>query len=182
MATLQERYKTDVVPKLRDSRKYANPMEVPRLVKVVVNMSVNSSADRDTLKAVAEDLARIAGQRPVITKARKSVANFKLRAGMAIGTKVTLRGRMMFEFVERLIGAALPRIRDFRGVPRSFDGRGNLTIGLKEQTIFPEIQPDQVKKVQGMDITIVTTAKTNDEARELLQLLGMPFAAAAGKS
>ena len=152
-------------------------MEVPRLLKVVVNMSVNASVDKDALKAVAEDLAKITGQRPVITKARKSIANFKLREGMPIGAKVTLRGAMMYEFLERLIRATLPRIRDFRGVSRTgFDGRGNYTLGLKEQTLFPEIQPDQVKRIQGMDITIVTTAKTNDEARELLQLLGMPFA------
>ena len=176
MARLQDKYKTEVFPKLKDSGKYRNAMEVPRLVKVVVNMAVSSSADKDALKAVAEDLTKITGQKAIITKARKSIANFKLRTGMPIGAKVTLRGSRMFDFLERFISAALPRIRDFRGVPRSFDGRGNLTLGLKEQTIFPEIQPDQIKKVQGMDITIVTTARTNDEARELLHLLGMPFA------
>jgi large subunit ribosomal protein L5 len=177
MSKLQEKYKTDVLKKLRESGKYKNPMQMPRLLKVVVNMSVSAVADKDALKAVAEELMKITGQKPVVTKARKSIANFKLRAGMQIGAKVTLRGSMMFDFMERLISATLPRIRDFRGVSRAgFDGRGNYTLGLKEQTLFPEIQPDQVKKTQGMDITVVTTAKTNDEARELLQLLGMPFA------
>ncbi|HPF99923.1 MAG TPA: 50S ribosomal protein L5 [Kiritimatiellia bacterium] len=177
MATLQEKYKKEVVNKLRESGKYTNPMQVPRLLKVVINMSVSASADKDALKHVAEDLMKISGQKPVITQARKSISNFKLREGMAIGAKVTLRGPRMFDFLERFIGAALPRIRDFRGVSRrSFDGRGNYTLGLKEQTIFPEIQPDQIKRSQGMDITIVTTAKTNDEARELLQLMGIPFA------
>ena len=177
MATLQEKYKKEIVKKLRESGKYANPMQVPRLVKVVINMSVSASADKDALKQVAEELTKISGQKPIITQARKSISNFKLREGMSIGAKVTLRGARMFEFLERFIGAALPRIRDFRGVSRrSFDGRGNYTLGLKEQTIFPEIQPDQIKRSQGMDITIVTTAKTNDEALELLQLLGIPFA------
>ncbi len=177
MATLQEKYKKDVVKQLRDSGKYNNPMQIPRLLKIVINMSVSASADKDALKHVVEDLTKISGQKPVVTQARKSISNFKLREGMDIGAKVTLRGPRMFEFLERFIGAALPRIRDFRGVSRrSFDGRGNYTLGLKEQTIFPEIQPDQIKRSQGMDITIVTTAKTNDEARELLQLLGMPFA------
>lgn len=178
MARLQEKNKSEVFNKLRESGKYKNPMQVPRLVKVVVNMAISSSADKDALKAVAEDLEKITGQKAIITKARKSIANFKLRAGMPIGAKVTLRGARMFDFLERFINAALPRIRDFRGVPRSFDGRGNLTMGLKDQAVFPEIQHDQIKKVQGMDITIVTTAKTNDEARELLHLLGMPFASA----
>ena len=178
MAKLRELYEKDVVTKLRESGRYKNPMQVPRVRKIVVNMCVTTAVDRDLLKAVAEDLARITGQKPVITKARKSISNFKLRAGMAIGAKVTLRGRRMFEFLERLVSAALPRIRDFRGVPRAFDVRGSLTLGVREQTIFPEIDPDRVKRVQGMDITIVTTARTNDEARELLQLLGMPFASA----
>jgi large subunit ribosomal protein L5 len=176
MAKLLEKYRTEIVKQLRDSGKYKNPMEVPRLVKIVVNMAVNASVERDTLKAVAEDLAKITGQRPIITKARKSIANFKLRTGMPLGAKVTLRGKLMYDFLERLIAATLPRIRDFRGLPRKLDGHGNYTIGLKEQTIFPEIQPDHIKKPQGMDITLVTTAKTDDEARELLRLLGMPFA------
>ena len=179
MATLREKYKKEVVPAFKKTGKFKNPMQVPALVKVVVNMSVNSSAERDTLKWISEDLARITGQKPVITKARKSIANFKLREGMSIGAKVTLRGPRMFDFLERLINATLPRIRDFRGIsPKAFDGRGNYTLGLKEQTIFPEIQPDQVKKMQGMDITIVTTAKNNEDARELLSLLGIPFASA----
>lgn len=178
MANLKSKYTGEVVKKLKDSGRYANPMQLPRLTKIVVNMSVSASADRDALKAVAEDLAVITGQKPIITKARKSVANFKLRTGMPIGAKVTLRGVRMYDFLERLLAAALPRIRDFRGVPRTFDGRGNLTMGLKEQMMFPEIQPDHVKKTQGMDITIVTTAKTDDEARQLLELLGMPFASA----
>jgi large subunit ribosomal protein L5 len=176
MSKLLEKYRKEVVKQLRDSGKYKNPMQVPRLVKIVINMAVNASVERDTLKAVSEDLAKITGQRPIITKARKSVANFKLRTGMPIGAKVTLRGALMYEFLDRLISATLPRIRDFRGLPRKLDGHGNCTIGLKEQTIFPEIQPDHIKKAQGMDITLVTTAKTDDEARELLKLMGMPFA------
>ena len=179
MATLKEKYKNEVVPAFKKAGKFKNPMQIPALDKVVVNMSVNSSAERDTLKWVSEDLTKITGQKPVITKARKSIANFKLREGMSIGAKVTLRGPRMYDFLERLINATLPRIRDFRGVsPKAFDGQGNFTLGLKEQTIFPEIQPDQIKKVQGMDITIVTTAKNNDDARELLKLLGIPFASA----
>ncbi len=176
MATLKEKYKDEIVKKLRDTGRFKNPMEVPRVRKVVVNMSVSASADKDALKTVADDLMKISGQKPIITKSKKSIANFKLREGMSIGAKVTLRGARMFEFLERLIGAALPRIRDFRGVPRSFDGRGNLTLGIKEQIIFPEIMPDQVKKTQGMDITIVTSARTDADALELLQLLGIPFA------
>ncbi|MBP7830076.1 MAG: 50S ribosomal protein L5 [Kiritimatiellae bacterium] len=182
MSSLRERYKTEVVKALRESRGYRNPMQVPRLLKIVVNMSVKATEEKDVLKHVAEDLAKITGQKPVITKSRKSISNFKLRAGMPIGAKVTLRGPMMFDFLERLIGAVLPRIRDFRGVPRSFDGRGSYTLGLKEQTLFPEIPADHVKRTQGMDITIVTSAATDGEAEELLKLLGVPFAsAAAGK-
>lgn len=177
MSILKEKYKNEVVKALKASGKYANPMDIPRLSKVVINMGVNAMVDRDTLKNVSEDLAKITGQRPVITKATKSISNFKLREGMAIGAKVTLRGERMFEFLGRLIHATLPRIRDFRGVSaKAFDGRGNYTLGLKEQTIFPEIEADKVKKLQGMDITIVTTAKNNEEARELLKLLGIPFA------
>ena len=176
MSSLKEKYKKEVTDALRKARQYRNPMQVPRLVKVVVNMSVKATEDRDALKAAAEDLARITGQKPVITKSRKSISNFKLREGMNIGAKVTLRGNMMYDFLERLMSAVLPRIRDFRGVPRSFDGRGNLTLGLREQSLFPEIQPDQVKRTQGMDITIVTTAPSDEEALELLKLLGMPFA------
>ena len=176
-ARLKEVYRTQVVPELCKLRGYANAMQAPRLQKIVVNMGFDAETDRDTVKAVVEDLAKIAGQRPVVTKARKSISNFKLREGMSIGAKVTLRGDRMYEFLDRLITAALPRIRDFRGVSaRSFDGRGNYTLGLSEQTIFPEIHPDQIKKTQGMDITFVTNAPTNDEARELLRLLGLPFA------
>jgi large subunit ribosomal protein L5 len=179
MSKLKEKYLKEVVPALKKSGKYANPMDVPKLSKIVINMGVRADVERDVLKALAEDLGKISGQRPVITKATKSIANFKLREGMPIGAKVTLRGERMYNFLERMIHAALPRIRDFRGVsPKAFDGRGNYTLGLKEQTIFPEIVPDQVKKVQGMDITMVTTAKTNDDARELLKLMGIPFASA----
>jgi large subunit ribosomal protein L5 len=172
---LKEKYKQEIVKGLMATGRFKNVMEVPRLEKVVVNMAVSSAAEKDALKYVAEDLARITGQKPILTKARKSVSNFKLRAGMPIGAKVTLRGDRMYDFLERLIGAALPRIRDFRGIAASFDGRGNLTFGLKEQMVFPEIQPDHVKKVQGMDITIVTTARSDADARELLKALGFPF-------
>ena len=176
MATLKDRYKKEVVKQLKETGRYKNVHEIPRLVKVVVNMAVSSSADKDALKIVAEDLARITGQKPVLTKARKSISNFKLRAGMPIGAKVTLRGARMFDFLERLINAGLPRIRDFRGIARTFDGAGNYTLGLKEQTIFPEIVPDHIKKSQGMDITIVTSTEKDEEALELLKLHGMPFA------
>ncbi|HOE00355.1 MAG TPA: 50S ribosomal protein L5 [Kiritimatiellia bacterium] len=177
MSQLKEKYQKDVVKALKATGKYPSTMDVPRVVKVVVNMSVNALVDRDMLKAVSDDLAKITGQRPTQRKATKSISNFKLREGMPIGAKVTLRGRRMYEFLERLIHATLPRIRDFRGVPaKAFDGRGNYTLGLKEQTLFPEIESDKVKRVQGMDITIVTTAQNNADAKELLQLLGMPFA------
>lgn len=179
MSILKDKYQKDVVKALKATGKYPSPMDIPKLTKVVVNMAVNAQVDRDTLKLVAEDLAKITGQRPQIRKATKSISNFKLREGMPIGAKVTLRGARMYDFLERLIHATLPRIRDFRGVsPKSFDGRGNYTLGLKEHTLFPEIEADKVKRVQGMDITIVTTAKTNADAKELLQLLGVPFAAA----
>lgn len=177
MSVLKDKYQNEVVKALKASGKFPSPMDIPRLSKVVVNMGVNALVDRDTLKAVADDLAKITGQRPAITRATKSISNFKLREGMAIGAKVTLRGARMFEFLERLIHATLPRIRDFRGIPpKAFDGRGNYTLGLKEQSLFPEIEADKVKHVQGMDITIVTTAKTDADAKELLKLLGMPFA------
>ena len=177
MSILKEKYQKEVVKALKATGRFPSTMDVPRLSKVVVNMSVNALVDRDTLKLVADDLAKITGQRPTIRKATKSISNFKLREGMAIGAKVTLRGARMFEFLERLIHATLPRIRDFRGVsPKAFDGRGNYTLGLKEQTLFPEIEADKVKRVQGMDITIVTTAKNNADAKELMKLLGVPFA------
>ena len=177
MSILKDKYQKDVVKALKATGRFPSVMDVPRLDKVVVNMSVNAQVDRDTLKLVAEDLAKISGQRPTIRKATKSISNFKLREGMPIGAKVTLRGARMYDFLERLIHATLPRIRDFRGVsPKSFDGRGNYTLGLKEHTLFPEIEADKVKRVQGMDITIVTTAKNNADAKELLKLLGIPFA------
>lgn len=176
-ARLKETYRNQVVAEMCRSRGYKNAMQAPRLQKIVINMGFDAEMDRDTMKVLVEDLGRIAGQHPVVTKARKSISNFKLREGMSVGAKVTLRNDRMYEFLDRLITAALPRIRDFRGVPaRSFDGRGSYSLGLKEQTIFPEINPDQVKKVQGMDITFVTNARTDEEARELLRLLGMPFA------
>ncbi len=175
---MKQKFAETAVPALKEAHGYKNPMEVPRLSKVVINMGVNAKVDRDGMKAVTDDLARITGQRPVVTKARKSVSNFALREGMVIGAKVTLRGAHMFEFLDRLINVALPRIRDFRGVSdQAFDGGGNYTLGLREQTIFPEINPDTVKRNQGMDITIVTTAKTDGEARDMLKQLGMPFAA-----
>lgn len=177
MSILKEKYKTEVVKALKATGRFPSAMDVPKLSKVVVNIAVNALVDRDTLKLAADDLAKITGQRPAITKATKSISNFKLREGMAIGAKVTLRGERMFEFLERLIHATLPRIRDFRGVSaKSFDGQGNYSLGLKEQTLFPEIEADKVKRIQGMDITIVTTAKNNADAKELLKLLGVPFA------
>ncbi|TAN38908.1 MAG: 50S ribosomal protein L5 [Verrucomicrobia bacterium] len=176
---LKEKYKTDVVKALVASGHYKNVMQVPKLTKIVINMAVHADAERDVIKNVAEDLTKISGQRAQIRKARKSISNFKLRENMPIGARVTLRGPRMYDFLERLIAAALPRIRDFRGIPlRGFDGRGNYSLGLKEQTLFPEIRPDQVKKTQGMDVTFVSTAKTDAEMKELLKLLGMPFAAA----
>ncbi|MDD2235922.1 MAG: 50S ribosomal protein L5 [Kiritimatiellae bacterium] len=177
MTTLKEKYKNSIAPGLKKSFNYANPMQIPKIQKIVLNMGVKATVDKDVLKAVSEDLGRITGQKAVIINSRVSIANFKLREGMPIGVKVTLRGDRMYEFLDRLINSALPRIRDFRGVSaKSFDGRGNYTLGLKEQGIFPEIDPDHIKAVQGMDITIVTTAKTNDEARALLREFGMPFA------
>lgn len=176
-ARLKTYYRTKVIPEMKEARGYTNVMQVPRLKKIVVNMGFDAEMDRDTMKAVVEDFARIAGQKPKTNKSRKSISNFRLREGVAIGAMVTLRGERMFEFLDRLVTAALPRIRDFRGIPsRSFDGRGNYTLGLTEHTIFPEINPDQVKKVHGMDITFVTNAKSDEEARDLLQRLGMPFA------
>lgn len=174
--SLREKYKEEVRPALQKSLGIENPMEIPGLKKIVINMSVNASVDKDQFKLMTEELAKIAGQRPVIAMAKKSVSNFKLREGMPIGAKVTLRGQLMYEFLERLLYVVLPRIRDFRGVSaKSFDGRGNYTLGLNEQTLFPEIDPDRVKRTQGMDITIVTSAKDNKGAHELLKLLGMPF-------
>ena len=174
---LKVRYREELVPKLQGERALGNPMQVPRLEKIVVNMGVGEAVkDARMLDAALEDLQTITGQKPLITKARKSIAGFKLREGMAIGAKVTLRGDRMWEFLDRLIATALPRIRDFRGLdPNGFDGHGNYTMGVTEQLIFPEIDYDKVVKVRGMDITIVTTAKTDDEGRALLQALGFPF-------
>ncbi len=176
MPSLKEKYKTEVAPALKERLGLKNPMMVPRLEKVVVNMGTGIQ-DKDAMKSIVEDLASITGQKPVVTKARKSISNFKLREGMIVGAKVTLRHERMYEFLDRLINAAFPRIRDFRGIPeKGFDGNGNFTVGLQEQTIFPEIDPNHTGPVQGMDITIVTSAKTDAGAKALLTALGMPFA------
>ena len=179
MLRLREKYKNEVVGSLREKFNYENVMEIPRLVKVVINMGVGEAvADPKALDIAAEDLAQIAGQKPLITKAKKSIASFKLRTGMPIGCKVTLRQDRMYYFLDKLFNVALPRIRDFRGIAtKGFDGRGNFTLGLKEQLIFPEISIDKVSKVRGMDITIVTTARTDEEGIEFLRALGMPFKA-----
>jgi large subunit ribosomal protein L5 len=175
---MKERFREELVPKLQSELGLANVMQVPRLDKIVVNMGIGDAVkDARLLDAAVEDLTIITGQKPVVTKARKSIAGFKLREGMPIGAKVTLRGDRMWEFYDRLVSLALPRIRDFRGMgPRSFDGHGNYTMGVTEQLIFPEIDYDKVAQVRGMDITIVTTATTDDDARSLLVALGFPFA------
>lgn len=177
MSRLIEFYNKDVVEGMMKKFNYSNIMEVPKLNKVVINMGVGEAKENaKAMDAAVSDLTIIAGQKPLIIKAKKSVAAFKLREGMNIGTKVTLRGKRMYEFTDRLINLALPRVRDFRGVnPNSFDGRGNYALGVKEQLIFPEIVFDKVDKVRGMDVIFVTTAKTDEEARELLSLFGMPF-------
>jgi large subunit ribosomal protein L5 len=177
---LRERYRADVLPKLRERFRYRNVMEVPRLEKVVVNVRVgDATADTRFVDKAVEELTAIAGQRPAVARARKSIAAFKLRKGMPIATRVTLRGDRMYEFVDKLFSVALPRIKDFKGISeRQFDGRGNLNIGVREQLIFPEIEYDKVEKIRGMDITLVTTAKTDEEARELLRLMGLPLRAA----
>lgn len=178
MPRLKDRYKDEIVPALRETFKYENIMQVPRLEKIVLNIGVGGDA-RENAKAVenaANDLAVITGQKAVITKAKKSIANFKLREGMNVGCKVTLRGDRMYEFLDRFINVAIPRVRDFRGIsPNSFDGRGNFATGMKEQLIFPEIVYDKVDKIRGMDVIIVTTAETDEEGRELLKQFGMPF-------
>jgi len=177
MARLKEYYTREVVPALTKEFGYQNPMEVPRMVKIVINMGLGDAIQNvKVIDSAVEDLSRIAGQKPIVTKARKSIATFKLRQGMSIGCCVTLRRERMYEFFDRLISAAIPRIRDFRGISaKSFDGRGNFALGLKEQIIFPEIEYDKVDKIRGMNIAIVTTAKTDEEARQLLKLMGMPF-------
>ena len=177
MSRLREQYKSEIVPALIKHFKYPNVMAVPRLEKTVVNMGLGEAIQNGKiLDSAVDELGRITGQRPIITRAKKSIANFKLREKMAIGAAVTLRGERMYEFIDRLISVTLPRVRDFRGLPtRSFDGRGNYTVGLRDQLIFPEIDYAKVDKIKGMNVTLVTTAKTDDEARELLRLLGMPF-------
>ena len=179
MPRLQDHYKTEVVPKLKEKFRYRNAMQVPRLSMVVVNMGLGEAIDNvKILDSAMDEIGVITGQRPVITKARKSISNFKLRAGVPIGVKVTLRRDQMYYFLDKLMAIALPRVRDFKGVsPKGFDGRGNYTLGIKEQIIFPEINYDKIDKIKGMNITIVTTARTDEEGLELLRLLGMPFRA-----
>ena len=174
---LKQRYQDVIAKAMTERFGYTNPMQVPRIEKITINMGVGEGTqDRKKVTTAAEEMALISGQKPVICRAKKSVAQFKLREGMAIGCKVTLRGDRMYEFLDRLITVAMPRIRDFRGLnPKSFDGRGNYAMGLKEQIIFPEISYDQIEKVRGMDIIVTTTAQTDDEARELLRLFGFPF-------
>lgn len=175
---LKEKYEKEVVPALREKFGYKSIMEVPKIEKIVINMGVGDAKDNSKLlDAAVNDLTLITGQKAIVTRAKKSVANFKIRQGMPIGCKVTLRGAKMYEFTDKLFNVALPRVRDFKGVSnKAFDGRGNYTLGVKEQLIFPEIEYDKVEKLRGMDIVFVTTAKTDEEARELLKLLGMPFA------
>ena len=175
---LKDKYLNEVVPGLQEQFKYTNVMAIPKLDKVVINIGLGEvTQNPKALYAAINDLTLITGQKPVVTKAKKSIAGFKLREGMPVGVKVTLRGDRMYEFVDRLVSVALPRVRDFRGVsPKSFDGRGNYSLGLKEQLIFPEIEYDKIDKIRGMEIVFATTAKTDEEGRALLKLLGMPFA------
>ena len=178
MSRLRDRYRTEVVPALIRQFGYKNPMQVPRLHKIVVNVGLGEArSNPKAVDATGRDIALITGQRPVVTRAKRSIAQFRLRAGNPIGVKVTLRGERMWDFLDRLMTLALPRLRDFRGVPgRSFDGRGNFSLGLREQLAFPEIDYDQVDRLRGLEVSIVTTAKTDEESRRLLELLGMPFA------
>ncbi|MDK2823768.1 MAG: large subunit ribosomal protein [Clostridia bacterium] len=178
MARLKEKYLNEIVPALQQKFNYKNVMEIPKLEKVVINIGLGEAVQNPkALDAAIQDLTMISGQKPVVTKAKKSIAAFKLRAGMPIGVKVTLRGDRMYEFVDKLFNVALPRVRDFRGVsPKSFDGRGNYSLGLKEQLLFPEIEYDKIDKLRGMEVVFTTTARTDEEGRELLKLLGMPFA------
>ncbi|MBO5059382.1 MAG: 50S ribosomal protein L5 [Clostridia bacterium] len=177
MSRMQEKYKSEVAPALMAKFGYKSTMQIPKLEKIVINIGMSDAKENPkVIEAAMGDLALITGQKPVITKARKSVANFKLREGMNIGCKVTLRAEKMYEFLDRLFSIALPRVRDFKGInPNSFDGRGNYSLGIKEQLIFPEIDYDKIDKIRGMDIIMVTTAKTDEEARELLSLMGAPF-------
>ncbi len=177
MSTLKKLYETEAVPRLNEKFKYTNPMQVPRLDKIILNIGLGEAINNiKILDSAAEELKMIAGQKPVITRAKKSIAAFKLREGMPIGCKVTLRKKKMYDFFNKLVNVALPRVRDFRGISdKAMDGRGNYTLGVKEQIIFPEIDYDKIDKIKGLNITVVTTAKTDDEGRELLKLLGMPF-------
>ena len=176
-SVLYETYKNEIVPALKQKRGYTNPMEIPKLVKIVINTGVKTDKDREVMTAAVDTLAAITGQKPVITKSRMNISNFKLRKGMAVGACVTLRRGAMYNFLYRLINIVLPRVRDFRGIsPKSFDGVGNYNFGLSEQSVFTEIDLDKIKHSIGMNITIVTTARTDDEARDLLTLMGMPFA------
>ena len=176
-ARLYEKYKNEVVPALKQKHNYKNVHQIPMLEKIVVNMGVGASLEKNAIDDAAKDLSLITGRKPVISKSRHDIANFKLREGMPIGCRVTLRRDAMYEFFDRLVATALPRIRDFRGLsPRKFDGRGNYTFGVAEQTIFPEIELDKIKRTQGMDITIVTTARDDAQAQELLKMMGFPFA------
>ncbi len=174
---LKERYETEIAPALKKALNLDNDMQIPRIKKIVVNIGVGEALENaKALDAAVGDMTQITGQKPVITKARLSIANFKLREGRAIGVKVTLRGNRMWSFLDRLMNVALPRVRDFRGIsPDAFDGRGNYTLGLREQLVFPEIEYDKIDKLRGLEVAIVTTARTDDEARQLLQMLGMPF-------
>jgi large subunit ribosomal protein L5 len=174
---LYQNYTEKVKPALMEKRKYTNLHQVPRIDKIILNMGVSASLEKGAIDEALRDMTIITGRKPVISKARKSIANFKLREGQPIGCHVTLRREVMYEFFDRLVAAALPRIRDFRGVsPRSFDGRGNYSLGISDQTIFPEIDMDKIKRTQGMDVTIVTTAKSDEEALDLLKMMGFPFA------
>lgn len=177
MPRLKDKYRNEIIPQMQKTFGYKNVMQVPKVTKVVVNMGVGAAVqDAKVLDAAVADMAKITGQKPIVTRAKRSISNFKIRAGMRIGCMVTLRGDMMWEFLDRLLNVTLPRVRDFGGIsPTSFDGRGNFAMGLKEQIVFPEIDYDKVDRIRGMDIIIVTTAKTDEEARELLRLLGMPF-------
>ena len=174
---LRQRYHDEIVPALQREFGYANPMQIPRLDKVVVNIGLGEAiANAKALDAAVGDLTTITGQKPIVTRAKRSIAQFRLRTGMPIGAKVTLRGQRMYDFLERTMALALPRIRDFRGIPtRSFDGRGNFSLGLREQLVYPEIDYDKIDRLRGLEISIVTTAKTDEEGRKLLELLGMPF-------
>ena len=174
---LFEKYLNEVRPALKEKRRYSNVHQIPKLEKIIVNMGVSASLEKGAIEDAVKDMTMITGRKPIINKARHSIANFKLREGQNIGCRVTLRREVMYEFFDRLVATALPRIRDFRGLsPRAFDGRGNYTVGINDQTIFPEIELDKIKRTQGMDVTIVTSAPTNEEALELLKMMGMPFA------